>query len=71
MPPNLGTEEVVARRTRATGVQAAASAPGEVAARRPALPDNRGCSALRVARIPLRPPAVAATDRGRRGSAKR
>jgi hypothetical protein len=61
MPPNLGSEEVVARRTRATGVQAARRRPGEVAARR-----RSWARRLPPARIPLRAPAVAATDHGRR-----
>jgi hypothetical protein len=51
----------IARRNRATRVQAARRHPGGVAGRR-----RSGCGALRAPRIPIRAPAVAATEHGRR-----
>jgi hypothetical protein len=55
-----GQPVVIARCTCATGVQAARRHPGDVAARRHSWTRR----ALLPARIPLRAPAIAATDDG-------
>jgi hypothetical protein len=62
MPPKRGHPAVIARRNRVTGVQAARRHPGDVAACRPALPDNHGRAALCASRIP---PGLAAGHRAR------
>jgi len=79
-PADLGHPEVIARRNCAAGVpaQAAQRRPGEVAARRrcwikarildairrPAASRSLTPGTSRPARIPIRTPAVAATDNG-------
>jgi hypothetical protein len=77
-PANSGHREASTPRNRATGAQAHGSASAARRScwiRRPCKmvrpsppPPRHGCSALRAARIPICPPAVAATDIGWRAA---
>ena len=69
--PNTGQQKVIVPRNCATGVQAARRLPAEVTAcRRPPIHGALWMIVhhppFRASRFPIRPPAVAATDRGRR-----